>query len=242
MKTLILMTALAAVPTAAQVSEQDVRARLDLISVGRDAEVRTQVQELLRTSPNDPGVLYLDAALTANGDQAVRKYQAVVDRFPKDVWADDALFRVYQYYYAVGLYKTAEAKMAQLNAQYPSSVYATKPVNVAERIPVTAPPATSARTEPEPAPAPAVSAPEVRTAGTGFAVQVGVYSQEATAQRQAKELTQTVGRPATVFMKISGAKAVYAVAFEGFTAETAARTFGAELKSRHNLDWFLVKR
>ena len=236
----------ASLPAVAQLSEKDVRARLDLIHSGRAEGVRNELPLLQSQYPNDAGVKYLDAYLTENGDQALKKYQMIVDQHPKNEWADDALYKVYQYYYAVGLYKTAEVKMKQLNEQYPSSIYAKREANPGERIPVPEPTSTEtpvrqpATEEPvAPAPAAAVTTP---ASGGPYAVQVGVYSKESAAQEQARQMTATVGRPAVVFPKQSGGKTVYAVVFDGFSGDQTARIFGAELKSKHNLEWFIVKR
>ncbi len=218
----------------AQLNEQDVRQRLDLIHSGKIAEVRLEVQSLLTQLPSDPGVLYLDAYVTENGDQAVKKYQTFVDTYPQNEWADDALYKVYQYYYAVGLYKTADAKLNLLNEQYPNSIYAkrevkpeAKPVVKTETVPVV-----------EEKKEVVVPSP----ASDNFVVQIGVYSQEVKAQQQAVELSSTVGKQAVVFAKQSGEKTVYAVGFEGFADAQSAKAFGAELQSKFNLDWFVVKR
>ncbi len=219
---------------AAQLNEQDVRQRLDLIHSGKISEVRTEVQSLLRQFPNDPGVRYLEAYVTENGDQAVKKYQAFVDTYPSNEWADEALYKVYQYYYAVGLYKTAEAKLNLLNERYPNSIYAkqsTKP----EVTPVV-------KTETAPVVEEKKEIPVTTPLSGQFVVQIGVFSQESKAQQQSVELSSTIGRLAIVFAKQSSGKTVYAVGFEGFTDEQSAKAFGAELQSKFNLDWFLVKR
>lgn len=240
----IISLYLLTLPLSAQFSEQEVRSRLDLIHSGKGADVRNEMPALMRQYPNDAGVKYLDAYLTSNGDQAVKKYQAIVDLFPKNEWADDALYKVYQYYYAVGLYKTADAKMNQLNERYPGSIYARRPVNVKEKTAIAVPPPPAPEETPrkETVTAEEEAVTATSSAVSPFVVQVGVYSQEQSAQQQARQLTSTVGRVAIVFAKMSAGKTVYAVAFGGFRSDTEARAFGAELKSKFNLDWFLVKR
>ena len=64
----------ASLPAVAQLSEKDVRARLDLIHSGRAEGVRNELPLLQSQYPNDAGVKYLDAYLTENGDQALKKY------------------------------------------------------------------------------------------------------------------------------------------------------------------------
>ena len=73
-------------------------------------------------------------------------------------------------------------------------------------------------------------------------MQVAVYSQESTAELQAEKYSQLVGKPATVYQKSSAGRALFAVVFDGFEDEQSARMFGAELKAKFNLEWFLVKR
>jgi len=242
MKKLTALLILTALSLSAQFTTNDVRDRLELIHSGKSEQVRRELQLLLRQYPNDAGVQYLDAYLTTNGDQAVKKYQAIVERFPDSEWADDALYKVYQYYYAIGLYKTADAKMAQLNQQYPSSIYAKREVKKEE--PLTISPPAFSETESEKPNAVTASEKEVTLPTTGgkYAVQVGVFSQEETARKEAMRFTSITGKNASVFPKQSGGKTVFAVAFEGFQSENSARSFGAELKTKYNIDWFLVKR
>ncbi|MFA6469020.1 MAG: SPOR domain-containing protein [Bacteroidota bacterium] len=225
---------------SAQLSEQEIRERLDLIHSGKLEQVRDEVAVLIKQSPNDPAVRYLEAYVTGNGDHAVKKYQSIVDNFPQNEWADDALYKVYQYYYAVGLYKTAEAKMNQLNQQYPNSIFAkneAKPSEVGIQQPAVEPkpsPAIIEKTEIEPV--------QPAAASGAFIVQVAVYSQEAKAYDQAQNISAAVGRQAVVFSKQSGGKTVYAVGFDGFADEQSAKLYGGELKAKFNLDWFVVKR
>ncbi len=228
----------------AQLSGTEVRQRLDLIHSGKIDQVRSEVASLLRQMPNDPGVRYLDAYVTDNGDQAMRKYQLVVDQFPGSEWADDALYKVYQYYFAVGLYKTAEAKMNQLNQQYPNSIYSNTAAKPSE-IGIEKPETTASAPPTEPVQKPAAQETPVPAASDpsgAYMVQLGVYSQEFKANEQARIFSSTIGRNAVVFPKQSGGRTVYAVAFDGFSDEESAKSFGGQLKSRYNLDWFVVKR
>lgn len=236
-----LLFFLLSLPLVAQLSEQDVRNRLELIHAGKAEQVRAELPMLLRQYPNDPGVKYLEAYLTANGDQAVKKYQSIVDQHPKSEWADDALYKVYQYYYAVGLYKTADAKMSQLNEQYPESIYAKREAKPEETV---APPFEEKQ---ETKPEQQTTAPKEETVPapttTGkFIVQVGVFSQENTSLREAERYSTVVGKTAIVFPKQSGGRTVYAIGFEGFETEQLARDFGTELKSKYNIESFIVKR
>ncbi len=108
---------------AQETIEPDIQKRLDLIKRGNIGQVRAELHSLLERYPHNPGVLYLQGMLTSDGGEAVRTFQSVIDNFPKSDWADDALYKIYQYYYALGLYKTAEMKLDKLRRDYPQSPY-----------------------------------------------------------------------------------------------------------------------
>ena len=97
MKTLTLIL-LVTVSSAlfAQMPENDVRSKLELINSGKIDQVRNEIPSLQSQYPNDAGVVYLEASVTENGSQAAKLYQAIVDNFPNSEWADDALYKVYQ--------------------------------------------------------------------------------------------------------------------------------------------------
>ena len=249
---------LAAAAAFGQLPGTEVRKRLDFIYSGQAERVRIELPSLEKQYPNDAGVAYLDAILTTDGETAVKKFQTIVDLFPQSEWADAALYKVYQYYYSVGLYKTADQKFAQLKQQYPNSLYVTggakeqKPAP-AERQPApeVKPPDTTAQ-KPVETPAvvaqPAVQPAQDSTAVTPaaivshtFAVQAGAYSTRRKAQKQVDFLS-SINRSAVITKKISGDKKLYVVTVEGFSTEQDARDFIAELKLKYGMDSIIVAR
>jgi cell division protein FtsN len=121
---LVLMLRLMSVPGGgAQKGEPDIQKYINRINEGEVQQVREQLPALLSKYPNHPGALYVQALLTREGAEAVRIYLSIVDNFPQSEWADDAVYKTYQFYYSLGLYRTAELKMNQLKTQYPSSPY-----------------------------------------------------------------------------------------------------------------------
>ena len=132
----------------AQGDTPDIQKLVVQVNQGADDAVREQLPSLLSKHPNHPGVLYLQALLTREGADAVRTYQGIVDNFPQSEWADDALYKVYQFYYALGLYRTAELKLNQLRTSYPNSVHARAPVTDVQE---SDSPATTSGDQPTPA-------------------------------------------------------------------------------------------
>ena len=240
-------------PVFAQLSEPEVRKRLDFIYNGQAERVRIELPTLQKQNPNDPGVAYLDAILTTDGVTAVKKFQAIVDQFPQNEWADDALYKVYQYYYSVGLYKTADEKFQQLREQYPNSLYVVGLAQEQKTGAVRQEPApepkkldtTSAAPAVEPAPVPVAVQPAADTttapAVGKFAVQAGAFSTEQNARKQA-DFFASVGKKAIVSTKVSGGRTLYVVSLEGFASEQDARNTIAELKSKYNIESIIVAR
>jgi hypothetical protein len=105
--------------------EPNIESHLAAIERGQADEVRGELPALLKNYPNNPGVLYMQALLTSDGAEAARLYQKIVDKHAGSNWADDALWKVYKFYSAIGLDRTAEIKLEQLKTQYPDSKYLT---------------------------------------------------------------------------------------------------------------------
>ena len=96
---------------------------LQQIENGKADEVRYELIGLKEKYSGDPSVMFLEGVLTENGQKAVVIYQKVVDEYPDSKYADAALYRIYSYYYALGLYESATEKLNKLIADYPKSPY-----------------------------------------------------------------------------------------------------------------------
>jgi hypothetical protein len=183
---------------------------------------------LMTTYQNNPGVMYLQGVLTPDGTEAAKIFQSVVDNFPKSEWADDALYKLYQYYYSIGLYKTADQKLAQLKQDYPYSAYA----------------AEQSSTEKEEM---TDNADVVKSKGTvpkfstSFTVQVGAFS---TLQRaeELKNFFEGKGYSSNIFTMVTNGKKLHKVWVGEFDNQQDARRFSAEIKKKFNLESIVVAR
>jgi len=102
---------------------------LKQIESGKADEVRYELTDLKERNPGSPSVMFLDGVLTENGQEAVLIYQKIVDEYPNSKYADAALYRIYSYYYALGLYESANKKLSLLINHYPASPY----INIAKQ-------------------------------------------------------------------------------------------------------------
>ncbi len=103
--------------------EVDIVPYLKAIEYGNIGEAKEALVDLQEQNAADPSVMFLDAVLKENGQEAVAIYQDIVDNHPKSKYADAALYRIFSYYYALGLYETAQEKLKQLKESYPTSPY-----------------------------------------------------------------------------------------------------------------------
>lgn len=223
-------------PLGAQ--DADVQRYVEMVKNGQVEEVRREVPSLLERYPNNAGVLYVQALVTKEGAEAARIYQSIVDNFPKSQYADAALYRVYQFYYALGLYRTAELKLNQLKVQYPDSRYlkgaAGDSVSLPEEAQAVAPPAARDSVAAVPAPA----SPAVQGA---FVLQVGAYGAQANAEKQRKFFAD-LGYPVEMITKVRDTKTLFVVLVGRYASYDEARAQGVEIRKRYRVDTIVVQR
>jgi len=211
-------------------SEPDIRHRLEMIEKGQAEAVRTELPSLMTNYQNNPGVMYLQAVLTTDGTEAAKLYQNIVDNFPKCEWGDDALYKLYQYYYSIGLYKTADQKLTQLKEEYPFSAYAAeKNTTVGDK--------QAAKEKPT------VMKPKgnVPKFATNFTVQVGAFSTLQNAG-ELKAKFEKEGFQSNIFTIMSNGKKLYKVWVGEFQTYDEAKKFTVEIKSKFNLTSLVVSR
>ncbi len=126
---IFLLLSLFFLTTPLHSQEKDIVPYLKLIERGAKDSVLQILPELKKTSPNDPSVLFLEAVLTGNGQEAVPVYNRIIIDFPKSKYADASVYRLYSYYYSLGLYNTAAVFLNKLKKDYPNSPY----IKIAER-------------------------------------------------------------------------------------------------------------
>lgn len=103
--------------------EVDIVPYLKQIERGEVEAVKNALPKLKKDNPNSSNILFLEGVLTENGQEALSIYQNIVDKYPNSSYADASLFRIYSYYYALGLYDAANKTYLRLQQEYPDSPY-----------------------------------------------------------------------------------------------------------------------
>jgi tetratricopeptide (TPR) repeat protein len=122
-KLIFLLLILGIMSTFISAQEVDIVPYLKQIESGQRQAAFDKLQDLKNDYPNDPSVLFLEGVLTENGQNAVLIYKQVYSQYPKSKYADASLYRIYSYYYALGLYQSAQTYVDLLKKDYPASPY-----------------------------------------------------------------------------------------------------------------------
>ena len=100
-------------------SGQNVDMFFSLINEGQISGVREKIPELISKYPNDPGVLYLQAILTIDGNRALELYGQIIERFPESKYSIESSVKIGEYFYAKGLYTQAAKQLCLIPRKYP---------------------------------------------------------------------------------------------------------------------------
>ena len=103
--------------------EPDITPHLKKIEAGEKESVLKLLPSIKQQYPKSPSVIYLDALLTEDGEKAVQLYQSLTEKFPKSIYADDAVFRMFTFYYATEKFDLAEHYKIRLKKEYQESPY-----------------------------------------------------------------------------------------------------------------------
>jgi cell division septation protein DedD len=227
----------------AQTADADVAKYLAMVESGHADAVKGEIPGLLAKYPNHPGILYLQGLTTTEGAEAVRIFQSIVDNFPASEWADDALYKVYQFYYSLGLYRTAELKLTQLRKNYPSSRYANAAKDARE-LPEDVTPVSGTTPVPGIPPAQQAQPPAPRTAPRAeerFTLQVGAFTTSANAEKQ-RSLFEGLGYPVEVINRVKEGRSLFLVLVGTYASADEARGAGGEIKKKHGVDTIVTTK
>lgn len=237
----IFLTLVFSLTVFSQNKDDEVAKIVRMIDRGEIENAKTESSNLVVAYPNEAGILYLQGRLASDGVEAVKFYQTILDNFPKSQWADDALYHSYQYYYALGLYRTADLKLNQLKKEYPGSPYLTtqipeelKSIREEEK-PVNIPPVI---TEEKTISSPTVNLPKPEQT---YTIQIGAFSTLKNAEKQ-KHFFEDFGYQVEITNKVRSGKSLYLVWVGNFrTAEEAVKS-GYEIRQKYNVETITVQK
>ena len=210
--------------------DADIVPYLKAIENGDLASAKEALAELKEKNPDDPSVMFLDAVLKENGQEAIVIYQDIVDNHPKSKYADASLYRIFSYYYALGLYDTSREKLNQLKSSYPTSPY----IQVAKQNISTMEKVDDTKTE--------TKVEEVKTNSDEnykFTIQAGAFTNLDNAKKLISEL-ESASIYSQLGEKVVGGTTFHIVYAGKFENREDAENFLQVLSSRYNINGSIV--
>jgi cell division septation protein DedD len=213
--------------------EIDISGALKSIEVGKVDEAVASLQKFKDSTPSDPSVIFLDAILTTSGEESVKKYSIVFDKYPKSKYADIALYRVFSYYYSLGLYKKAESYLMRLKIDYPASPYiaaADRKIPDSEEF-IQQPPIEKQKV---------IAAANDSTKSVGikeigkFTIQAGAFLNAENANKLKEQLIKD-GLPSEIISKVVGGSLLKIVTAGRFSSEQGAKSVLSKIEPKYNL-------
>lgn len=147
------------------------------VAKGWSTDAKKALPDLLIDRPDDPGVMFLHAALVDDPQRALPLLERIVQTYPSSEWADDALSRVILMACVAKDAAKAKAQFAKMRDQYANSPLL--PITYdALRMTVGVPAAT------ETAPSPSQPTGETSAAGEKtYTINAGSFASKADAQK-----------------------------------------------------------
>lgn len=216
--------------------EKTITEYLQLYSQGKMNEVLSALPDLLVEYPNDPGVKLLLAVVSENAEKAVEIYKEIVQKFPESQWADDAYWRLLQYYAVKGDVDKAEYELNNFRKRYPTSEYlppATDVVRTARSIAnaklkqiednLKKDEGQQTQTQPtkKTTPEPKTEKTEPKSGPVSYGLQVGVYSTMETAEAEKEKFLKKRLRTTIEEKMINGQKR-FAVVIGNYSSKESA--------------------
>ena len=223
------------VPVRTQ-QRRDIAVLVSQVQAGAGDEVVKVLPSLKKSHPDKAGVLYLEALMESNAERAVELYQRIADEHGGSEWADDALYRLYQYSFAVGAYRTARSYTERIEKEYPKSPFLAREQRAASG--GGKPENNTVKAENRNTAQPAAAEKD----GEGsFAVQTGAFARKSDAQKLVEEL-KTKGYTAYVREKTVDKKTVFAVWIGIFQDKAQAQSYARKMKEQQKMDVIVVRR
>lgn len=223
---IIFILFLFSIPSFISAQDVDIVPYLKQIESGDKSDVEMILPELKSKYPNNPSVMFLDGVLTTNGQDAVTIYSKIVNSYPSSKYADASLYRIYSYYYALGLYDAAKNHLNKLKKEYPQSPY----IKIADKNIPSEDEITVADKKP-------VEVPET---DYNFTIQAGAFSKLLNAQALQKDFADS-GFKTRVKEKNVGGTVFHIVYVGNFLSEDEAKNFLQVINKEYKLDGRIVR-
>ena len=241
---------------------QNIDLYLSLIDEGKTEGVIETLPELISKYPDNPGVIYIKALMTQDGNNAIEIYNEILKKYPDTKYAPYAAMKIGEYFYARGLYTQASKLLKNIPINYPRFADVQRATNLMINSFNAIGEADSARyyglviksmfpkvdigidnlDDKNKPLAQVFDFKKKRQADIGsYVVQVGAFSAKENAERLKLQISQ-LGYNVTINNVESNGKVLYAVRVNRFKTKNRAEKIGKDIKSKIGVDYRVLYR
>ena len=240
---------------------QNIELYFSLIEEGKVEGVKENLPELISKYPNNPGVIYLKALLTQDGNLAIKLYKDLLKKYPDSKYAAFSAMKIGEYFYARGLYTQAATLLKNIPIQYPRYADIQRVTNLMVNSFNAIGEADSARyyaliinsmfpnvdtgidiLSDNNKPLNQVFDFNKKRPDLGpYVVQVGAFSTKATANRLKMQISQ-LGHDVSINKVESNGKILYAVRVNRFKSKRKAELVARDIKSKIGVEFKVLYR
>ena len=239
-------------------SSQNIDLYFSLIDEGELDGVKENLPELLSKYPKDPGVLFLKAVLTDDGESALKQYKYILKSFPKSTYAPESAMKIGEYFYARGLYTQSANLLKNIPISYPrfsqmqrltdlmiNSFNAIGEADSAKYYALIIKsmfPKVETNIEDKSNKLSQVFSFNKKTKSIGpYVVQIGAFSSEENAKRLKLQVSQ-LGHDVSINKVDSNGKIFYAVRINRYKSKRRAEEIGKDIKSKLGVNYRVLYR
>ena len=216
-------------------AKNEFKTAMKLLEKHQFGEAKTALQVFIARhpkSPLNPEALYTLGRLLRDPERAYSTYREVFSRFPQSDVADDALFKIGQYHFALGNFSKAKKTFKTLLLKYPKSNRLDKAQELVnslrgleDEVPMTNPQSPKSTQE---------------RSSDAYTVQVGSFENVLDAHRLRERLIQK-GYSVIITHAFIEGKTFHRVRVGTFSSREKAFQFGEVLKEKEDLPAWVVK-
>lgn len=95
----------------------------ELYEGGKFNEARRELEKIASTDKNRDEILLYKGLLEEDAEKSISFFKKIVDKYPKSLFCDYALYSISQYEYLQGSYKNALSTLKKITTSFPESEY-----------------------------------------------------------------------------------------------------------------------
>ncbi len=179
-------------------------------------------------------MIYLEGLLTEDGDKAFLIYKLLVDKFPNSKYADDAIYRIYSYFYAIDNSEKASFYLNRLKTEYPESPF----IKLTEKVVIASNTEVSVKTNEK-----KNNLTSKEKSGEKiykFTVQAGAFTRKENALKLKSDFDKA-GYSSQVLEKSVGGSVFHVIYVGKFVTDEEAKDFLSLINTKFRLQGWVVK-